>query len=107
MIVIFTTLIILHFGIPPKLASIQGYMLEHAKDFIKTGSGIFNKFFPQLEEEKIDGTGQGSGRSPTMWGLESSILYFHLQSKNCPMVQRTIWQTDKHPPQSISDRLCR
>jgi hypothetical protein len=62
------------------MASIQGHMLEHAKYYIKTGLGISDKYYSHSDDARIDGTGQGSGRSPALWGFNSSI-YFHLQSK--------------------------
>ena len=67
-------------GVPPEVASIQGQMLEHAKYYIKTGLGISDKSYSHSDDARIDGTGQGSGGSPTVWGFNSSI-YFHLQSK--------------------------
>ena len=55
-------------------------MLEHAEYFIKTGLGVSSKSYSHHDNARIDGTGQGSGGSPTVWGFNSSI-YFHLQTK--------------------------
>jgi hypothetical protein len=79
-IVNLATIISLCHGVPSKVATIQGDMLEHAKYFIKMGLGISNKSYSQSNKASINGTGQGSGGSPTIWGFNSSI-YFHLQSK--------------------------
>ncbi len=74
------TIISLCHGLPSEVATIQGDMLEHAKYFIKTGLGISDNSYSHSDEARIDGTGQGSGGSPTVWGFNSSV-YFHLQSK--------------------------
>jgi hypothetical protein len=67
-------------GVPSEVATIQGDMLKHARYFIKTGLGISDKSYSHSDEARIDGTCQGSGDSPTVWGFNSSV-YFHLQSK--------------------------
>jgi hypothetical protein len=55
-------------------------MLEHARYFIKTGLGVSDKSYSHSDKAQIDGTGQGSGGSPTVWGFNSSF-FFNLQSK--------------------------
>ncbi len=55
-------------------------MLEHARYFIKTGLDVSDKSYSHSDKARIDGTGQGSGGSPTVWGFNSSV-YFNLQSK--------------------------
>jgi hypothetical protein len=79
-IVNLATIISLRHGVPSEVTTIQGDMLKHARYFIKTGLSVSNKSYSHSDEARIDGTGQGSGGSPTVWGFNSSV-YFHLQSK--------------------------
>ncbi len=72
-IVNLATIISLCHGVPSEVAAIQGDMLEHAKYFIKTGLGVSNMSYSHSDEARIDGTGQGSGGSPTVWGFNSSV----------------------------------
>jgi hypothetical protein len=79
-IVNLATIISLCHGIPSEVATIQGDMLKHARYFIKTGLGVSNKSYSHSDETQINGTGEGSGGSPTVWAFNGSV-YFHLQSK--------------------------
>ncbi len=65
-IVSLATIISLCHGVPPEVALIQGDMLEHAEYFIKTGLGVSSKSYSHHDNARIDGTGQGSGGSPTV-----------------------------------------
>jgi hypothetical protein len=79
-IVDLATIVSLCHGVPSKVATIQGELLEHARYFLKMGLGISDKSYSHSDNARIDGTSQGSGGSPAVWGFNSSV-YFHLQSK--------------------------
>jgi hypothetical protein len=63
------------FGMDPRINMIQGETLWKAKYKLKTDMRISDADYHHLELFPIYGTGQGSGSSPTLWLVISSVLF--------------------------------
>ena len=57
------------------VALVQGETLEEVKYHLKTKMGITEESYQHCELYPIYGTGQGSGNSPTIWLVISSVLF--------------------------------
>ena len=62
-------------GIHCQVALVQGISLEDVKYFLKTQLGISEESYQHCTITPIYGTGQGSGNSPKIWLVVSSILF--------------------------------
>jgi hypothetical protein len=69
------TLCLRSFGMPKKLTTILGKLLEAARYAIKTGIGISKETYQHLEESPAFGSGQGSGASAQGWGKIASKTF--------------------------------
>jgi hypothetical protein len=63
------------FGMYPRVCKIQGSTLQKAKYKLKTAHRISDAKYHHTELFPIYGTGQGSGSSPALWLVTSSILF--------------------------------
>jgi hypothetical protein len=66
-------------GLHRLIAIVQGKTLSEVRYHLKTQLGVTDEFYQHCTISPIDGTGQGSGNSPTVWLVVSSIL-FHCYS---------------------------
>jgi hypothetical protein len=57
------------------IAIVQGKTLSEVRYHLKTQLGVTDKFYQHSTISSIYGTGQGSGNSPTVWLVISSILF--------------------------------
>ena len=62
-------------GLHRYVALVQGKTLEEVKYHLKTQLGVSEDFYQHCTVTPIYGTGQGSGNSPTIWLVVSSILF--------------------------------
>jgi hypothetical protein len=63
------------YGMPKKLTTILGKLLEAAKYAMKTGIGISKKTYQHSEVSPAFGSGQGSGASAQGWGEIASTAF--------------------------------
>jgi hypothetical protein len=64
------------FGLHRNVVFVHATTLKETKYKLKTSLGVSEEFYENCEAYPIDGTGQGSGNSPAIWCIVSSILYF-------------------------------
>ena len=69
------------YGLHRCVALVQGSTLSEAKYHLKTKFGITEEFYRHCEFHPIYGTGQGSGNSPTIWLVISSVLFDSYESQ--------------------------
>ena len=69
------------FGLHRFVALVQGTTLEEVHYHLKTQLGITEENYRHCELHPIYGTGQGSGNSPTVWLVISSILFDCYETK--------------------------
>ena len=69
------TLCLRSYGMPKKLTTILGKLLEAAKYAIKTGIGISKDTYQHSKESPAFGSGQGSGASAQGWGKIASNAF--------------------------------
>jgi hypothetical protein len=69
------------FGIDPRICRIQGNTLQKAKYKLKTSMRISDAEYHHMDLFPIYGTGQGSGSSPTLWLVTSSVLFDAYETK--------------------------
>ena len=69
------TLCLRSYGMPKKLTTILGKLLEAAKYAIKTGIGISKETYQHSKESPAFGSGQGSGASAQGWGKIASNAF--------------------------------
>jgi hypothetical protein len=69
------------FGMHRFVALVQGKTLEEVRYHLKTKLGISDENYKHCDIYPIYGTGQGSGNSPTVWLVISSILFDCYESK--------------------------
>ena len=62
-------------GLHRNVALVQGNTLEDVKYHLKTQLGVTDEYYQHCTVSPIYGTGQGSGNSPTVWLVVSSILF--------------------------------
>jgi hypothetical protein len=62
-------------GMHKFVALVQGHTLEEVRYHLKTKLGISTENYQHSKISPIYGTGQGSGNSPTVWLVISSILF--------------------------------
>ena len=62
-------------GLHRSVAIVQGNTLEEVKYHLKTQLGVTEEYYKHCTVSPIYGTGQGSGNSPTVWLVVSSILF--------------------------------
>jgi hypothetical protein len=80
------------------VALVQGKTLEEVKYHLKTKLGITDEFYQHCEIHPIYGTGQGSGNSPIIWLVISSVLF------NC-YEEKAHGATFESPDRSVRLRL--
>jgi hypothetical protein len=68
-------------GMHKFVALVQGKTLEDVRYHLKTKLGISAENYQHCQISLIYGTGQGSGNSPTVWLVISSILFNCYESK--------------------------
>jgi hypothetical protein len=68
-------------GMHKFVALVQGHTLEEVRYHLKTKLGISTENYQHCKTSPIYGTGQGSGNSPTVWLVISSILFDCYESK--------------------------
>jgi hypothetical protein len=69
------TLTLRSYGMPKKLTTILGKLLEAAKYAIKTGIGISKETYQHSKESPAFGSGQGSGASAQGWSKMASNAF--------------------------------
>jgi hypothetical protein len=62
-------------GLHRHVAIVQGKTLEEVRYHLKTQLGVTDDHYKHCEVSPVYGTGQGSGNSPTVWLVISSILF--------------------------------
>jgi hypothetical protein len=62
-------------GLNRTIAIVQGKTLSDVRYHLKTQLGVTDEFYQHSTISPIYGTGQGSGNSPTVWLVFSSILF--------------------------------
>lgn len=62
-------------GLHRQVALVQGRTLEEIRYHLKTQMGVTDEHYQHCSISPIYGTGQGSGNSPTIWLVVSSILF--------------------------------
>ena len=62
-------------GLHRYVVLVQGKTLEEVKYHLKTQLRVSDEFYQHCTITPIYGTGQGSGNSPTIWLVVSSILF--------------------------------
>jgi hypothetical protein len=62
-------------GLNRTIAIVQGKTLSEVRYHLKTQLGVTDEFYQHSAASPIYGTGQGSGNSPTVWLVISSILF--------------------------------
>ena len=68
-------------GLHRCVALVQGHTLEDVRYHLKTNLGITEENYTHCEIYPIYGTGQGSGNSPTVWLVISSVLFNCYESR--------------------------
>jgi len=63
------------FGLPPNVTLCNTKTLEQAQYHLKLGDKYHPNYYSHNPEHPIYGTGQGSGNSPFIWCLISSLLF--------------------------------
>ena len=63
------------YGCPKNVTFVMANTLKEAKYKLKTQLGVSEEFYRHCELRPIYGTGQGSGNSPTIWAIVSSVLF--------------------------------
>jgi hypothetical protein len=63
------------FGIHKNVAFVMASTLQECKYKLKTLLGVSDQFYKHCKFFPIYGTGQGSGNSPTIWCIISSVLF--------------------------------
>lgn len=62
-------------GLHQNVAFVQASTLEENKYKLKTSLGVSEEFYANCQAFPIYGTGQGSGNSPAIWCIVSSVLF--------------------------------
>jgi hypothetical protein len=62
-------------GLHRNVALVQGKTLEEVRYHLKTTLGVSDEHYQHCAASPVFGTGQGSGNSPTIWLVISSILF--------------------------------
>lgn len=63
------------FGLHRNVVFVHATTLEETKYKLKTSLGVSDEFYENCEAFPIYGTGQGSGNSPAIWCIISSVLF--------------------------------
>jgi len=63
------------FGMSKSVVFVMANTLKEAKYKLKTEMGVSDMFYQHCEMFPIYGTGQGSGNSPAIWCIMSSVLF--------------------------------
>jgi hypothetical protein len=63
------------FGMHRNVIFVHATTLEETKYKLKTSMGISDEFYANCQAFPIYGTGQGSGNSPAIWCIVSSVLF--------------------------------
>ena len=56
-----------YYGMPENACEIHGIAIDEMQHYVKTALGISQKFFQSTPEDRLFGSGQGSGGSPPLW----------------------------------------
>ena len=76
------------FGTPKLVTLVMANTLKECKYKLKTMLGVSEKYFSHCHFTPIYGTGQGSGNSPAIWCVISSVLFTsHKHTKPCTKLQ--------------------
>jgi hypothetical protein len=62
-------------GLHRNVALVQGKTLEEVQYHLQTTLGVSKEYYKHCTASPVFGTGQGSGNSPTIWLVISSILF--------------------------------
>jgi hypothetical protein len=68
-------------GMHRNVVFVHASTLEETKYKLKTSLGVSDEFYENCQAFAIYGTGQGSGNSPAIWCIVSSVLFSCHQSK--------------------------
>jgi hypothetical protein len=71
----FATIASWKFGIHKNVAFVMAITLQECKYKLKTLLGVSDEYYKHCRIFPIYGTGQGSGNSPTIWCIISSVLF--------------------------------
>jgi hypothetical protein len=63
------------FGLHRNVVFVHATTLEETKYKLKTSMGVSDEFYENCQAFPIYGTGQGSGNSPAIWCIVSSVLF--------------------------------
>ena len=63
------------FGLHKNVVFVHANTLEETKYKLKTSMGVSEEFYANCKAFPIYGTGQGSGNSPAIWCIVSSVLF--------------------------------
>ena len=63
------------FGMHRNVVFVHARTLEETKYKLKTSMGVSDEFYSNCQAFPIYGTGQGSGNSPAIWCIVSSVLF--------------------------------
>ena len=69
------------FGTPKSVTLVMANTLKECKYKLKTMLGVSEEYFTHCSFTPIYGTGQGSGNSPAIWCVISSVLFTSHESK--------------------------
>ena len=69
------------FGTPKSVTLVMANTLKECKYKLKTMLGVSEKYFSHCHFTPIYGTGQGSGNSPAIWCVISSVLFTSHESR--------------------------
>jgi hypothetical protein len=69
------------FGLHKNVVFVHALTLEETKYKLKTSLGVSEEFYASCTAFPIYGTGQGSGNSPAIWCIVSSVLFASHQDK--------------------------
>ena len=64
-----------HYGMPADACELHGTTIEEMEHYVKTAVGISQRYFRSTPDQKLFGSGQGSGGSPPLWLVVVTVLF--------------------------------